>query len=80
MIRGAYVVGSPDNYRDYGYRLSRASDARVLLGSYRHAPEHPFPAALEDCQTVFCWIEREADATRLAMSADSAGAALALGV
>jgi acetyl esterase/lipase len=36
---GAYIANSPDNYREYGYRLSQAANARVLLGSYRHAPE-----------------------------------------
>jgi monoterpene epsilon-lactone hydrolase len=77
---GAYIANSPGNYREYGYRLSQAADARVLLGSYRQAPEHPYPAAVEDCHKVFRWAVKQADPARLAVSGDSAGSALALAV
>jgi monoterpene epsilon-lactone hydrolase len=77
---GAYIANSPDNYREYGYRLSRATGARVLLGGYRQAPEHPYPAPHEDCQTVFRWAAKHVAPGRIAVSGDSAGSGLALAV
>lgn len=77
---GAYIANSPDNYREYGYRLSQAANARVLLGGYRQAPEHTYPVAHEDCQTVFRWASKQVDPDKLAVSGDSAGSGLALAV
>jgi acetyl esterase/lipase len=44
---GGYVMGAPAHYRDFLWRIARVSSARVLCPSYRLAPEHPFPAALD---------------------------------
>ena len=46
---GGFVIGSVAGYRDLLSRLALGADARVLAVDYRLAPEHPFPAQLEDC-------------------------------
>lgn len=53
---GGYVGGSIDSHREYCIRLARASKTRVLLIDYRRAPEHRFPAALEDATKVYDWL------------------------
>jgi monoterpene epsilon-lactone hydrolase len=45
---GGYVMGSINTHRDLIGRISRAAQARVLALNYRLAPEHPFPAAVDD--------------------------------
>ena len=45
---GGYVMGSLNTHRDLMGRISRAAQARVLGLDYRLAPEHPFPAAVDD--------------------------------
>jgi monoterpene epsilon-lactone hydrolase len=73
---GGYVMGSPTGYREFGYRLSRAADAPVLLPDYRLAPEHIYPAALEDALTVYRWAATQEDPSRIVTSGDSAGGGL----
>jgi epsilon-lactone hydrolase len=76
---GGYVMGAPAHYRDFLWRIARVSSARVLCPSYRLAPEHPFPAALDDAITAYCWLLAEgAVPRRLAIMGDSAGGGLAL--
>lgn len=53
---GGYVAGSINSHREYCVRLARASKTRVLLIDYRRAPEHCFPAALEDATKVYDWL------------------------
>src|SRR3984957_10187674 len=52
---GGYVIGSINTHRDLASRISRATKARVLLIDYRLAPEHPFPAAVEDRVAAYRW-------------------------
>src|SRR6266567_537430 len=50
---GGYVIGSPELYRHITWRFASAARARVAAIDYRLAPEHPFPAALDDA--VAAW-------------------------
>jgi acetyl esterase/lipase len=76
---GGYVMGSIDTHRAWIARLAQATQMRALAIDYRLAPEHPFPAALEDATTVAAWLldQREAPG-RLIIAGDSAGGGLAL--
>jgi epsilon-lactone hydrolase len=76
---GGYVVGSAPLYRDFTWRIAIAARARVLYFDYRLAPEHPFPAAVEDSITVYRWLAGRLDHRRIAFLGDSAGGGLALG-
>lgn len=53
---GGYVVGSINTHRELASRLSRACTARVLVISYRLAPEHPHPAAVDDAAAAYQWL------------------------
>jgi acetyl esterase len=82
---GGWVVGSIDSFDSVCRALANASGAIVVNVGYRLAPEHPFPAALEDCVAVTRWLAGEAgklggDPARLAVAGDSAGGGLAIGV
>jgi monoterpene epsilon-lactone hydrolase len=60
-------------------RLSIAASLRVLAVNYRLAPEHPFPAAVEDAAAAYRWLlESGVEPARIAMAGDSAGGGLAL--
>ncbi|MCC2657569.1 MAG: 6-hexanolactone hydrolase [Panacagrimonas sp.] len=75
---GGFVIGSAHSHRELCSRLSRASGASVLFVEYRRGPEHPFPAALEDCVTAYRWVMDtfKHDANRIAFAGDSAGGGL----
>lgn len=76
---GAYFMGSAVTHRGLGAALSRAARTPVLLPNYRLAPEHPFPAALDDVHAVWTWLTDDLglSAGRIALSGDSAGGGLA---
>ena len=76
---GGYVIGSAALYRDFTWRIGAAARSSVLYFDYRLAPEHPFPAALNDAMTVYRWVAKRIDPKRLAFIGDSAGGGLALG-
>lgn len=76
---GGYVSGSPALYRSFTWRIAAAARAQVLVPDYRLAPEHPFPAALDDAVAACRWLfARGADPRRTAVIGDSAGGGLAL--
>jgi len=76
---GGYVIGGPATHRLLAARLSAAVAARVLLLDYRLAPEHPFPAALDDTVEAYRWLVDHGYAPgRLGVSGDSAGGGLAV--
>ncbi|MCB1647022.1 MAG: alpha/beta hydrolase [Pseudomonadales bacterium] len=76
---GGYVIGGPDSHRDIAWRLSEAGAMRVLLVDYRLAPEHPFPAAVEDATTCYRHlIDHGYDPARIAIAGDSAGGGLTI--
>ncbi|MHA1604977.1 MAG: alpha/beta hydrolase [Candidatus Freyarchaeota archaeon] len=75
---GGYVAGSIKTHRDLASRISRTSKARVLLIDYRLAPEHPFPAAVEDATTAYRWLVSAGgiEPNNLIVTGDSAGGGL----
>jgi monoterpene epsilon-lactone hydrolase len=75
---GGYVVGSASLYRDFTWRIAVAARACVLYFDYRLAPEHPFPAAVEDSVKAYRWLADRLDHRRIAFVGDSAGGGLAL--
>lgn len=76
---GGYVIGSAATHRSLASRLSAACAARVLLVDYRLAPEHPFPAAVEDALTVYRWALAEGlRPEKMTIAGDSAGGGLVL--
>jgi monoterpene epsilon-lactone hydrolase len=75
---GGYINGSPSHYRDFIWRIAAATSASVLCIDYRLAPEHPFPAALDDAVAAFRWLLADGAAPhRMAVMGDSAGGGLA---
>jgi len=78
---GGFVFGSVATHEWLCRHLTRESGCGVLSVDYRLAPEHPFPAAVEDASAAVQWAATHADAVsgtgRLAVAGDSAGGALA---
>jgi acetyl esterase/lipase len=80
---GGYVAGGITAYRNFAMWIAQAMRCAVLLIEYRLAPEHPFPAALEDAVTAFRWMREHgpggpAPARRAFLLGDSAGGGLVL--
>lgn len=85
MHGGGWVTGTLDTYDALCRELARAADAQVFSVGYRLAPEAPYPASLDDCETAVAGILADAaafgiDADRVVLAGDSAGGHLALGV
>ncbi|MGQ0623765.1 MAG: alpha/beta hydrolase [Sporichthyaceae bacterium] len=78
---GGYVVGSPRSHRPFCERLAAGTGLTVLSPHYRLAPEHPFPAAFEDCLALYRAARAAGTpAERITLAGDSAGGGLALAV
>jgi epsilon-lactone hydrolase len=78
---GGYMSGAPAHYRHFTWRLADTLKASIWALEYRLAPEHPYPAALEDALAGFIWLTGQgADAGRSLVMGDSAGGGLALGL
>lgn len=76
---GGYVVGSISTHRAMVSRIARASDARALAIDYRLAPEHPFPAAVDDALASYRWLLAQGyKAGRIVIAGDSAGGGLTI--
>ena len=74
---GGYVMGSINTHREMVSHISREAKARVLIINYRLAPEHPFPAAVEDSTAAFRWLLKEGVSPgRIVVAGDSAGGGL----
>lgn len=80
MHGGGFAAGSCHTHRGLAGEIARHAAARVLTIDYRLAPEHPFPAALDDCRAAYDAVATEQAIAKLAVGGDSAGGALALGV
>ncbi len=76
---GGWVIGLTDSARIYAAALSQATGACVLLPDYRLAPEHPFPASLDDCVATYHWLLHQGvAASHIVIIGGSAGGNLAL--
>lgn len=77
---GAYTLGSIDSHRAIASQIAAACQIQTLLLEYRLAPEHPYPAALEDSVSAFLWMQSELDiaADRIVIVGDSAGGGLSI--
>jgi acetyl esterase len=79
---GGWTIGSVDVYDPITRALANAANAIVVSVDYRLAPEHPYPAPLDDCWTALEWVAEhtnvfEGDPSRIAIAGDSAGGNLA---
>jgi phosphinothricin tripeptide acetyl hydrolase len=75
---GGYVIGSPRSHRHLAEAIARSAGVACLLPDYRLAPEHPFPAAVDDAVLAYRWLldERRIAPARVAVAGDSAGGGL----
>lgn len=76
---GGYVIGNIALYRLLSATLSQKTKARVFLPEYRLAPEHPYPAAVDDAVAAYRWLLGEGfRAENIIIAGDSAGGGLSL--
>jgi acetyl esterase/lipase len=76
---GGYILMSPQTHRPITTRLAAWSEARLFALAYRLAPEHPFPAALDDAVAAYrALIAGGTPPSRIVIAGDSAGGGLAL--
>ncbi|RSN44640.1 esterase [Amycolatopsis sp. WAC 04197] len=76
---GGYIAGSAFGYRPLAGALAAATGAAVLVPDYRLAPEHPFPAAVDDALRAYRWLLGQGtDPGQLTITGDSAGGGLAV--
>ncbi len=79
LFGGGYVLGSPASRRKTAGHLALACNAAVLVADYRLAPEHPYPAALNDGFAAYLGLlANGADPSRTIIAGDSAGGGLAV--
>lgn len=76
---GGYVFCTEETHRALTTTLANRAKARVFAPAYRLAPEHPFPAAVDDAKAAAAWLfEQGVDPARTIVAGDSAGGGLAL--
>jgi monoterpene epsilon-lactone hydrolase len=75
---GGYIFGSPRTHRQVLLAMVRAFESPVYGLFYRLAPEHPFPAAVEDAELAYRWLLAQYPDTPIVLAGDSAGAGLAV--
>jgi monoterpene epsilon-lactone hydrolase len=76
---GGYTIGSVNTHADMVSRICRASGARAFSLNYRLAPEHPYPAAVEDATKAYRWLLGQGIRPEsIVISGDSAGGGLSL--
>ena len=77
---GGYVEGSITSHQDLAQRISSISKTKALILDYRLAPEHPFPAALEDSMSAYEWLinSKGYNPKKLIIAGDSAGGGLTI--
>ena len=70
---GGFTIGDLDTHEPYCAEAARQLDMPVISIDYRLAPEHPFPAAPDDCEAATRWVADTIPCTGLILSGDSAG-------
>jgi acetyl esterase/lipase len=76
---GAFILRFPNTHAGLAGRCCRPLGARALMVDYRLAPEHPFPAGLDDCHAAYRWLLAQGiPASAVVLGGDSAGGNLAL--
>jgi monoterpene epsilon-lactone hydrolase len=76
---GAYIACSPGTHRELAARIAHTSGARCVVPDYRLAPQHPFPAAIDDAVAVYrALLEAGADPRTIFIAGDSAGGGLSI--
>jgi len=76
---GGYVLGASPGHRDLAAALAEMADLAVYLVDYRLAPEHPFPAAVDDALQAYQWLlEQGFESSQIILGGDSAGGGLAV--
>ena len=75
---GGYIVGSAFGYRSHAGALALGAQTGVLVPDYRLAPEHPFPAALEDSLRAYQWLIRRTAPQEVVLVGASSGGGLAM--
>lgn len=76
---GGYVLGASPGHRDLAAALAEMADLAVYLVDYRLAPEHPFPAAVDDALQAYQWLlEQGFEPSQIILGGDSAGGGLAV--
>lgn len=74
---GGYVIGSPRSHRHLAAAIAAAGQASALLLDYRLAPEHPYPAAVDDATAAYRWLLEQGVAPgHVVIGGDSAGGGL----
>lgn len=80
---GGFVLGTLDEFEEFCKYIAIGSSCIVVSVDYRLAPEHKYPAAVEDANTAVNWVQENSssingDSTRIAVMGDSAGANLSI--
>jgi epsilon-lactone hydrolase len=78
MHGGGYFTCSPKTHRPIIVAMAKAFDAPAYGLDYRLAPEHPFPAAVEDATSAYRWLLEKYPHARIVLAGDSAGGGLAI--
>ena len=75
---GVFVFGSARGYRHFVGQIAARAGLRAFAADYRRAPEHPFPAALDDARAAYRGLTAQVGTNHVALVGDSAGGGLAL--
>jgi epsilon-lactone hydrolase len=75
---GGYLFGSPKTHRQVIIAMAKAFQAPAYALDYRLAPEHPFPAAVEDAAQAYRWLLARHPGASIVLAGDSAGGGLAI--
>ncbi|NUO47226.1 MAG: alpha/beta hydrolase [Polyangiaceae bacterium] len=75
---GSYLFGSHETHADTLARVALGARARLLAPNYRLAPEHPYPAQLDDAVATYEWLVKRVEPKKITVAGESAGANLVI--